>query len=151
MDERLEYGMWNVPAGRGGVLVDKLLLVVSADHNDELRYLIYVPGSRDLHIRRPYKLICPPKSPREERRRSHGVFPGLAIVKLSLRCSVIGNDAYCDLSYSALTDSGVGQDLALFLGFEFLDSIELATSVGLVHSPIRPARDEAHNVVFRFY
>ena len=72
-------------------------------------------------------------------------------MKLLLRSSILGNSAYRDLSYSALTDSGVGQDLALFLGFELLDSIELSASVGLVHSPVRPTGDEAHNVVFRFY
>ncbi len=64
---------------------------------------------------------------------------------------IVGNSAYRDLSYSTLTDTGVGEDLALFLGFELLDSIELASSVGLVHSPVRPTRDEAHDVVFRFY
>ena len=63
----------------------------------------------------------------------------------------MGNGAYRDLSYSTLTDTGVGEHLALFLGFELLDSIELSSSVGLVHSPVRPTRDEAHDVVFRFY
>ena len=124
---------------------------VSAHNNDELWYPRYIPGSRDLHIRRPYKLICLPGSPHGEQRRSHGVFPGLATTKLLFRSSIIGSSAYRDLSYSALTDSGVGQDLALFLGFELLDSIEFSAIVGLVHSPVGPTGDEAHDVVFQFY
>ena len=50
-----------------------------------------------------------------------------------------------------MTDPGVGKDLALFLGFELLDSIELSSSVRFVNSPVRPTRDEAHDVIFRFY
>ena len=68
-----------------------------------------------------------------------------------MRSSTVEDSAYCDLPYSALTDAGVRQDLALFLGFELFDSIELSSSVGLVYSPIRPTRDETHDVVFRFY
>jgi hypothetical protein len=68
-----------------------------------------------------------------------------------VRPSIVGNDAYRDLSYSALTDASVGEDLALFLGFELFDSIEFSSSVVLVCSPVHPTRDETHNVVFRFY
>ena len=64
---------------------------------------------------------------------------------------IVGKSVYRDLSYSTLTDTGVGKDLALFLGFELLDSIELSSCVGFIHSPVRAARDEAHDVVFRFY
>lgn len=64
---------------------------------------------------------------------------------------VVGKSAYRDLSYGTLTDTGVGKDLTLFLGFELLDSIKLSPCVGLVHSPVRPTRDEAHDVVFGFY
>jgi hypothetical protein len=64
---------------------------------------------------------------------------------------IVRDSAYRDLSYSTLTDTGVGKDLALFLGFELLDSIELSSCMGFVHPPVRPTRDEAHDVVFRFY
>ena len=50
----------------------------------------------------------------------------------------MGNGAYRDLSHSTLTDTGVGEDLALFLGFELLDSIELPPAWALYTLPYVP-------------
>lgn len=58
---------------------------------------------------------------------------------------------YRDFSYSTLADPGIGDNVALFVGFELfyrVDAVGAVLADGFVHAAVRSGGYEADNLVF---